>query len=201
MYVRINTIYCDKANIDTAVDYIEDSDRSVVEAAAGNRGLATLVDRDAGLVVAASYWDEPAHSSAAVLTKAREGAVLAANGSLTTESYEIVAGAHAPVIAAGVVARMARMRIEPARSAEVINFLEEEILPELAQYPGLCDAQILLNRDSGDCIVATVWRDDAAVEAVGPALARLDRRPGEHPGGKLLRVETYTMIRTSMRRS
>ena len=73
----------DGGKVGPGVAHIEKSDRDVVEAAAGNRGLTTLVDRKTGVIVAISYWDDLRRSSEAGLTKAREGAAEAAGGALS----------------------------------------------------------------------------------------------------------------------
>src|SRR6185369_15910480 len=78
MYARVNIIFGSEDRVGPGVAHIEKSDRDVVEAAAGNRGLTTLVNRKTGVIVAMSYWDDLRHSSEAALTKAREGAAEAA---------------------------------------------------------------------------------------------------------------------------
>jgi hypothetical protein len=202
MFVRINTIYGDKDKIDEAIDYIEESDRPVVEASAGNGGLATFVDRDGGLIVAASYWDEPLHSSEAALTRVREGASAIANGNLTTESYEIVADAEMAAPPPGAAVRMTRMQIELARIEGMIAFVRDEFLPRVTTFGGLCSAQLLLDRSSGECVVMSVWADDHSAEKARGALEQqLLLRAGSRFGAMHLRLESYAMIGTSMQLS
>ena len=70
MFARVNIIFGRRDKVDDGLAHLEESDRGAVESAAGNLGLTTFVDREAGVIVAVSYWDEPAHSSQAVLTRA-----------------------------------------------------------------------------------------------------------------------------------
>ena len=87
MYARVNIIFGTEDKVGPQGGFhIEKSDRCVVEAAPGNRGLTTLVDRKTGVIVAISYWDDLGQSSEAALTKAREGAAEAAGGALITEN-------------------------------------------------------------------------------------------------------------------
>ena len=58
MYARVNIIFGTAGKVGAGVAHIEKSDRDAVEAAAGNRGLTTLVDRKTGVIVAISYWDD-----------------------------------------------------------------------------------------------------------------------------------------------
>ena len=89
MYARVNIIFGATGKVGAGVAHIEKSDRDVVEAAAGNRGLTTLVDRKTGVIVAISYWDDLGLSSQTALTKARAGAAEAAEGALVTEGFEV----------------------------------------------------------------------------------------------------------------
>jgi hypothetical protein len=198
VHVRINTIYGDESRIDAAIDYIEGEDRAVVEAAAGNNGLTTLVDRHAALIVAASYWDEPVRSSEAALTRVREIAVTVAGGDLSVETYEVLAAKQRTTAPAGATVHFARLRVEPDQIGDAVAYLTEQVLPGLTARNEPCDVQVLLDRSSGAGIVVTTWEDDALARA---ALAALEQRRHDaaEQGVKLLGTETYTMVRTSLR--
>ena len=87
MYTRVNTIFGPKDRVEAGITQIEGPDRAAVEATSGNRGLTTMVNREAAVIIAISYWDEPDRSSEAELTRARQNAVAAAAGDLVAENY------------------------------------------------------------------------------------------------------------------
>src|SRR6476646_5459051 len=112
MYARVNFIFGTEEKVGPGVAHIKKSDRYVVEAAPGNRGLTTLVDRKTGVIVAISYWDDLGHSSDAALTKAREGAAEAAGGALITEIFEIAVAERLAVPDPGATVQMTRVQLD-----------------------------------------------------------------------------------------
>ena len=104
VYTRVNTIFGPKDRVDAGVAQIEGPDRAAVEATRGNRGLTTMVDREAAVIVAISYWDELGRSSDAELTRARQNAVVAAGGTWwpRTTSSPSTSGVSVPAPGAAV---------------------------------------------------------------------------------------------------
>jgi hypothetical protein len=113
VHARVNIIFGERDKVEAGIAHLEESDRAVVEATAGNRGLTTLVDREAGMIVAVSYWDDLPHSSKAALTRAREGAAAAAGGDVIAETYEVAAEDRLAQPAPGAAVRL--WRVAPHR--------------------------------------------------------------------------------------
>jgi hypothetical protein len=197
MYARVNMIFGAKDKVDAGIARIEGSDRPVVEATRGNQGLATMVDREAGVIVAVSFWDEPLYSSDASLTQEREAAAAAAGGDLVVERFELVGRAQPSPAAAGAVVRMARVRLEPAAVANGLGMFTREVLPAVEAAAGLCSAEVLIDRESGDGIIVTVWIDADSADRGERALKPLLDTVTERVGAKFPRTETYTLVRTS----
>jgi len=194
MYARVNIIFCVKDRADAGIAHLEGTDRSVVEATRGNRGLTTLVDRQAGVIVAISYWDEPLHSSEAALTRAREDAAAAAGGDLVVERYEVAIGERQSVPAPGAVARMARVQIEPTRIADGIAFIRTKVLPALRTVPGFRTAELLIDRSSGGGAFVTAWDDE---EGGARSDSVLDELHDRVVGATFPRTETYAVVRAA----
>ena len=182
MYARVNIIFGAEDKVDPGVAHIEKSDRHVVEAAAGNRGLTTLVDRTTGVIIAMSYWDDLSQSSEAVLTKARAGAAKAAGGALVTESFEVAVAERSAVPNPGATVQMTRVQLDPAMVDAGLAFIRDEILQRQSDCSGLCSAELLIDRVIGNGLLVTTWTDD---EAAGRAAALLDglRRDAEAAAG------------------
>jgi hypothetical protein len=198
MYARVNIIFGEQDKVDAAIAHIEGEDRSLVEATSGNRGLATLVDRSAGVVVAMSYWDEPLHSSEAALTQAREGAAAAAGGDLVVEGFELADWERASAPAPGAAVRMIRVQLDPTTVADGLGILHDEVLTQVAGAAGFCSAEVLIDRDSGAGVVVTTWVDDETARGVDRAVERLQNHTGERSATRP-RTEAYALVRTSAR--
>jgi len=197
MYARVNIIFAQSDKIDASIADIERSARAKVETTRGNRGLTTLVDRRAGVIVAMSYWDEPSHSSEAPLTQARENAVAAAGGDLVVENYEVALAERLSAPAPGAVVQMTPVQLEPPRVADGLALLHREVLPQLRMGPGFCSADVLIDRHSGNGIFVTAWEhgDDAA--RAGTILDQLREEVAEQVGAKFFRAETYVIVGAS----
>lgn len=194
MYARVNIIFGAEDKVGPGVAHIEKSNRCVVEAAPGNRGLTTLVDRKTGVIVAISYWDDLGRSSEAALTKAREGAAEAAGGALITENFEIAVAERLAVPDPGATVQMTRMQLDPSRVDAGLAFVRDELLQRLSACSGLCSAELLIDRVIGNGLLVTTWTDQ---EAAGRAQALLDglRRGAEAAAGATFpRSESYMLV-------
>ena len=194
MYARVNIIFGTEDKVGPGVAHIEKSDRYVVEAAPGNRGLTTLVDRKTGVIVAISYWDDLLLSSETELTKAREGAAKAAEGALVTESFEVAVAERPVVPDPGATVQMTRVQLDPVRVDAGLAFVRDELLKRLSACSGLCSAEVLIDRVIGNGLLVTTWTDE---EVAGRAQALLDglRRDAEAAAGATFpRSESYMLV-------
>jgi hypothetical protein len=196
MYARVNIIFGQQDKVDDGIAHLEESDRGAVEATAGNLGLTTFVDRQAGVIVAVSYWDEPAHSSEAVLTRAREGAAAAAAGDLVVESYEVTVQERRSVPLSGAIVRVQRVQIDSSKIAAGVAFICDEVLPQLRTGAGFCSAELLIDRGAGTGQLVTVWTTAADADRTDTVLRQLRDEAVERVGTKFPRTETYTLVRT-----
>ncbi|MHA6781952.1 hypothetical protein ACVGOW_13310 [Pseudonocardia saturnea] len=197
MHTRVNMIFGHPDMVENGIAQLEESDRGAVEAAAGNQGLTTMVDRGAGVIVAVSYWDEPARSSAAELTRARADAVAAAGGDLVVESFEVTSQDWVSVPAAGAVVRMVRVRIEPATVTEALGFIRDEMLPRLRVGAGFCGTELMIDRSSGAGVLVTTWSDEVAATQCDTLLERVRDEAEQRGGTTFPRTETYALVRTT----
>jgi hypothetical protein len=195
MYARVNIIFGDRSKVDAGIAHLEDTDRDVVEATRGNRGLTTLADRPAGVVVAISYWDEPLHSSEAALTRARQDAAAAAGGDLVVERYEVAISERRSAPARGAAVRMARVQIGPSRIEDGIAFIRTEILPSMRTVDGFCSAELLIDPSAGNGVFISAWDNDlGAVRSDNILDARRDEAV-ERVAVKFPRTEFYAVVR------
>lgn len=197
MYARVNTIFGDRARVETGVAQLEDSDRRGVEGMDGNRGLTTMTDRDGGVIVAVSYWDEPTHASEATLTRAREAAAAAAGGDLVVETYEVVLRRLLTEPPPDAVVRMVRMRIPSDRDGACATFVRDEVLTDPRAATGLCRAELLLDARSQSGVLLTVWASETDAAHVDTLVERLRDEAARRAGITSPRVERYVLVRSS----
>jgi hypothetical protein len=199
MYARVNMIFGTQDKVGAGVTHIEKSDRRAVESAAGNRGLTTLVDRKAGVVVAVSYWDDLQLSSQAVLTEARVGAAQAAGGALVTETFEVAVADRPAEPDPGAAVQMTRLQLEPARADAGLAFLRDELLQRLSASAGLRSAELLIDREVGSGLLVTTWTDHEAADQADSVLDELRGDAEVRAGARFPRSESYVLVRRSAR--
>ncbi|MCO1653657.1 hypothetical protein [Pseudonocardia humida] len=194
MHARVNIIFGERDRVEDGVARLEEADRAAVEAAAGNRGLVTMVDRAGGVIVAVSYWDESTHSSEAALTRARDIAAAAAGGDLVVEGYEVALREGAPVAAPGAAVRLTRVRVDPSRVPAALEFLRDA-LPRLRSCAGFAGGEVLVDRGAGVGLLVTVWAADGAAELAGAVLQRLREDGALRAGMAFPGTEAYVLVR------
>jgi hypothetical protein len=196
MHVRMNTIFGERDQATAVVDYLEVLDRPAVEAAVGNGGLMTFIDEASGIVVAASYWDEQARSSAAALTGVRQGAEVVARGMVIADNYEVRGLVRRAVAQRGATVRLDRLQLESAGLDAAIGFLVTVLMAELTRVESLCSAEVLIDAGSSTAIVLTVWGSAQGADSGCSVVESLRDRAADH-GAKFVSVERYTLISSS----
>jgi heme-degrading monooxygenase HmoA len=201
MFARYTTVRGDPNKMESAIDYVDGQARAAVQSTEGNRGFAVLADAEGGRIIGASYWDsaELMRASEASLAGTRDDAAAALAGEVSIESFEMTHGFRHSIPARGAVVRLSRLEVAPARVDEAISLTREETAPRVKGAEGLLSFQQLLDRGTGSGMIVTAWESQAAAEAFWPTAAALRARASDRVGVKFGAMETYTMIRSTVR--
>ena len=195
MYTRVTTIFGPKDRVEAGIAQIEGPDRAAVEATSGNRGLTTMVDRGAAVIVAISYWDELDRSSEADLTRARQNAVAAAGGDLVTENYLLVRDDRASTPTPGSTVRVVRAQIAASHGASAVGYLCDEVLPRLRATAGFQHAEVLVDHDVDKALLVSTWTDEDHAARADAILAGLSADPLHRAYVSFPGTETFTLVR------
>jgi len=201
MHTRINMLAGDPAHLGEATRYLEGTVRPHVEAQHGNRGLACLVNDDLGVCVVASYWDslDSMTASEQAVQVSRKEVAERLHSTVTVEQYEVPVFVRRSRPQAGAGARFARLECAPASIDAVIEEFRNTGVPPLMEMSGLCSAQLMTDRASGRCIVATTWDDANALAASRSATARLRASAAAVTHLQVRAVEEYKLVFSSVR--
>src|SRR5216683_5723836 len=201
MHVRMNMLAGDPARLDEATRYLEGTVRPDVEAQHGNRGLAFLTNADLGTCLVASYWDSAdamTASEQAVQVSRKEMTELV-GGTVTVEHYEVPVFVRRSRPQAGAGVRLTRIDGNPAHLDAAIEEFRNTAIPALMDMPGLCSAQLMGDRTSGRCIVATVWEDMGALAASRSSVAALRADQAAVTHVQVRAVEEYNLVFSTVR--
>jgi heme-degrading monooxygenase HmoA len=201
MYARWNLLIGDPAKIDEVTRYVEENVRPELEAQPGCRGMALLTDRDQGQAVIASYWDSAealTTSEHAVQTSRKEAAELA-RGAITVEKYEVPIFVRTSRPERGAGVRITTLHIEPGQLDSALRAFQDTAVPAMRNMSGMCSAQTLVNRDTGQYMVVAAFESQEALVASRAEVARVRAETLGKTHAKVIAAQEFTLQFTSVR--
>jgi heme-degrading monooxygenase HmoA len=166
MFARIVTFTSAK-NIDAGLEFTRESVVPVLRQQHGYRGATASINRETGVVGVMSLWETDADRDASfgALEKTRDEAIGIVGGEMTVEGFEetVVVMAATPGIGSPLLIR--RISMDPATVEKNLDFFKREVLPRIQALPGFRAARQMVDRQTGEGVVGTVWDDADAMEA------------------------------------
>jgi heme-degrading monooxygenase HmoA len=167
MFTRIVS-FTDAKDIDAGIEFVRSTVAPVLHQQKGFRGTTASTDRAGGLFSVLSLWESEADRDASdsALLKVREEAVKIIGGHLSVELFEevlfeLVGGP--PSV--GSFLLVTRAKTDPAKVDDVVERFRGEVLPQIRTAPGLLAVRQMVNRETGDGAVGTIWSDADAMRA------------------------------------
>lgn len=90
------------------------------------------------------------------------------------------------------------MQFDRARCADVVALFSTEVVPQLADCEGMCSAELMIDQDSGSGVSMTVWDDVDAATRAEDLLNRLRDDAHRRVQAEITRVESYSLVQTSV---
>jgi hypothetical protein len=177
MFARVVTIKGAK-DIDAGIEYIKDTVAPVLHQQNGFAGTTASVDWSNSLLGVYTLWSTAAdrEASDSALLKLREEAQDITGGQLTVELFEqnfveVVGGS--PAVGSALL--LTRVQSDVAKVDENIEYFKREVLPQIKKGPGLLLVRQLVNRETGESLVGTVWTDQSSMRTAAEAAAERQR--------------------------
>jgi heme-degrading monooxygenase HmoA len=170
MHTRVVT-FTGANDLDGGVRFVREQVAPLLRQQHGYRGMTASVDRATAVLGVLSLWESGADRDASdsALTKTREEGQNIIGGTMTVETFEelLFEVVEPPTVGSSLLIR--RINMDPAKIDANIDFFNREVLPQLKAEPGFRAARNMINRQTGEGIVATVWTDSAAMAAAAEA--------------------------------
>jgi heme-degrading monooxygenase HmoA len=183
MYARLTTVRGTN-RFDEAVRYLTETILPEIRQQKGFNSVNLAGNRSAGVLKALTIWEAEADrdSSEGFSEKTQKQILEILGGELSVDRFEQVLleiGSTPP--GPGAKLHIRPVKMDPAKVDENLEFFRQTVLPDIKATPGFQGVRQLINRQSGEGTVATVWADEAALET---ALKKAEaRRPvGESRG-------------------
>jgi heme-degrading monooxygenase HmoA len=166
MHVRLITVR-GASSLDDAVDFIRDTILPDLRQQKGFSEINLAGDRAAGVFSVLTVWETEADrdSSEGFSEKARTQALELLGGELTVERFEQILREDGPTPPApGAKLHVRPIKMEPAKVDENLEFFKQTVLPDIMATPGFVAVRQLVNRQSGEGRVGTVWADEPSLQ-------------------------------------
>lgn len=165
MYARIVQATA-ATDIDGGVAFVRDTVVPIIRQQHGYRGMVVSADRKAKVFGVLSLWADKADQEASdgVLAKVRPDAQKIVGGELTVEAFEeiLFEATQPPSVGGALLVR--RVTMDPAKVDDNIEFFATTILPQIKATAGFRGVRQLVNRETGNSVVGTLWDDAAAMD-------------------------------------
>jgi heme-degrading monooxygenase HmoA len=170
MYARLNTL-TGVQDIDAAVAFLQEAALSVTQQQRGYGGLSAAADRESGLLAILTLWETAAdrEASNSALSKIREEARSQLASGLTVELFEqrVAQIGQAPTVGNSVLAT--RISMDPSRINDNVEYFKSEVLPQIAAAPGFRSIRNLINAETGEGVVGSIWENEQSLKAAQQA--------------------------------
>ena len=184
MFVRVVT-FTDAKDIDGGLEFVKETVAPLMRQQHGWQGTTASASRTAGEFSALSQWASKAdqEASESALRKVRDEALDIIGGTVSVGVYEQVVFdvLKPPFVGARLLIRPITM--DPATVDDNIEFFKSTVLPQIRSTDGYLALRNLVNRDTGEGAVGSLWDSDEALEAAAAA-AEARRSMGEQRGLK-----------------
>ncbi|MEU0312975.1 hypothetical protein [Nocardioides sp. NPDC006273] len=189
MYARSTTFQGRPVNIDAGIAFVNAEAGPMLDEIEGCRGLSMLVDRETGLCVATSSWDdeEAMRASDERLRPLRDRGRDILGGSMQVDEWEIA------VMHRTHHGECCRVSWVQGDLDTMMETFRVAILPQLEQTPGFCSASLLVDRSTGLGCATTAWETRAAMEASRSSADDMRRRAASDAGGEIVDVHEFDL--------
>lgn len=196
MYVRMNVVIADPEKLDESIKHAATKVAPLVATLPGNRGMLMSVDRELGRGVVTTMWDslDALQASEAKVTNTRADAGRIAGGAVDVYVLEVLERHMLTDPQAGCWQRATTLAVDEDNIDTLTDTFRTSTLPALDAMDGFCGAVLLLDRESGRCIVVATWRDHDALTASTERVDSLRQEVRDKAHGTVMSVEEREVV-------
>ena len=165
MYARSTTVRGDPQALDEAIAYMRDDAMPTIQEMEGCIGLSMMCDRDSGRCIATTAWrsEEAMHDSERAVHNIRERYAEMMRGTPEVQECEIAVLHRLHTAPDGACCRVIWGQGDPADLDDATSTLRTSMMSRLEELPGFCSISMLVDRESGRAVTATVYESRDAM--------------------------------------
>lgn len=170
MYNRVTTLSGVK-DVDGFVAGMQETALAALRAQRGYKGLSISADRPNGLVGTLTMWETEADRDASdsALSKLRDDALSQFASDMKVETFEdrVLEFSRPPEVGSALM--VTRISMDPANLDENLQHFKGEVLPQIKATPGFRTLRSMIDPQSGQGIVGSIWDDEQSMRAAADA--------------------------------
>ncbi|WP_299958983.1 hypothetical protein [uncultured Modestobacter sp.] len=202
MYARTATLRGDPRRVDQAIAYVRDEWLPAATDLDGCTGLSMLVGRRTGRCIVTSGWaDEQAMLASAESMRpdrARLGTLLGAVP--VVAQWKIAVLHRAQPTGPDAVCRLVwSARPDPSALDDDIATFRMALLPRIEELTGFCSASLLVDRVSGNTVLAVAYADREAMLVAGQRADAVREQYARAMGGRITEVTDLDLVVAHLR--
>lgn len=189
MFARSTTFHGAPGNIDAGITFVKGEVAPMLSHIEGCRGLSLVVDREAGMCIVTSSWEdeEAMRASDEQIRALRDRGQEILGGSPQVDEWEVA------VMHRTQHAECCRVSWLKGDLEAMTETFRSGILPELDETAGFCGASLLVNRSTGMGCASTAWETRAAMEASRSSADDMRSRAASDASGEIVDVHEFDL--------
>jgi quinol monooxygenase YgiN len=201
MYARSTTVRGNPQSLDDAIAYLRDEVMPAVQEMEGCIGLSTMCDRDSGRCIATTAWqsEEAMHNSEGSVHPMRERVAEMLGGRPEVQEWEIAVLHRMHPAPEGACCRVIWSRGNPDDVERVLDTFRMAMLPRIEELPGFCSVSMLVDRENGRSVTATVYENRDAMSRASDTAKAMREDFTRQMGGEITEVAEFDLVLAHLR--
>jgi len=201
MYARSTTVRGNPQSIDDAIAYLRDEAMPAVQAMDGCIGLSMMCDRDSGRCIATTAWEseEAMHNSESGMHDMRMRYAEMLGGTPEVQEWEIALLHRLHTAPSSACCRVIWSRGKPEDMENVLDTFRMTMLTRMEDLPGFCSVSMLMDRESGRAVTATVYESRDSMNRATEMAKPMREEFARQMGGEITEVAEFDLALAHLR--
>jgi quinol monooxygenase YgiN len=201
MYARSTTVRGNPQSLDDAIAYLRDEVMPAAQEMDGCVGMSMMCDRDSGRCIATTAWEteEAMHNSESRMHDMRRRYAELMGGEPEVQEWEIGVLHRAHPAPDGACCRVIWSRGNPDDVERVLDTFRMAMLPRIEELPGFCSVSMLVDRENGRSVTATVYENRDAMSRASDKAKAMREDFTRQMSGEITEVAEFDLVLAHLR--
>ena len=201
MYARSTTVQARPESLDEGIRFVRDEVMPSIQDMKGCIGLSMLVDRSSGRCIVTTAWQskDDMHATSETVRPLRDRAAEILGGTAQVDEWEIGLLHRDHQTRDGSCARAVWMKVAPDHVNEALEIFRRAALPSMQELEGFASASLMIDRQSGKCVLSVTYDSREAMERMRDRATNLRGTTAQEAGAEILDVAEFELALAHLR--